>query len=83
MALTISDETLKEASLSPEAFKIEMATHLYDIGRLTLGQARKLADLDQVSFQKELAKRNIYLKYDIEDLDDDLKAIDELKRDNP
>ena len=75
MALTISDETLKEASLSPEAFKIEIATHLYDIGRLTLGQARKLADLDQVSFQKELAKRNIYLKYDTEDLDDDLKTI--------
>ena len=82
MALTISDETLKVASLTPESFKIEMATHLYDIGRLTLGQARKLAELDQVSFQKELAKRNIYLKYDIEDLDDDLKTIDELGREN-
>lgn len=47
MALTISDETLKKASLTPEALKIEIATHLYDIGRLTLGQGRKLGKLSK------------------------------------
>ena len=79
MGLTISDEVLRQADLTAEELLIEMAVHLYDTGRLSMGQARNLAQLDQISFQKELAKRDVYIKYDIQDLDEDLKTFEEFR----
>jgi len=49
---------------------------LYDIDRLSMGQARILCNLDILSFQKELSNRNIYIKYDIQDLRSDLENLD-------
>jgi len=34
-----------------------------------------LARLTQIDFQKEMAKRDVYFKYDIEDLETDLKNL--------
>ena len=79
MSLLIKEETLKKAKITAEELIIEIATHLYDMGRLSMGQARSLAQLDQISFQKELAKRGIYIKYDLEDLETDLRNIKKLK----
>lgn len=72
MDLLIKEETLKKVEITAEELMIEIAVHLYDTGRFSLGQARNLAQLDQLSFQKELAKRNVYIKYDEEDLATDL-----------
>lgn len=83
MGVHISDEILQKTQLSSKEMLIEIATHLYDLGKLTMGQARKLAELDQISFQKELSKRNIYIKYDVEDLMEDLKTLEELKKLKP
>lgn len=80
MGVHISDDQLSQAKMTPEEFLIEVATHLYDIGKLTLGQARNLANLDQISFQKELARRDIYIKYDYEDFLVDLRTIEELNK---
>lgn len=78
MGVKIPEFVLAKTNFSEAELLIEIAIHLYDIEKLTMGQARRLADLDQISFQKELAKRNMYLKYSLEDLEDDLRAIDEL-----
>ena len=75
MDLLIKDEILKKAEITAEELLIEMAVHLYDMERLSIGQARNLAQLDQISFQKELSKRNVYIKYDIDDLEIDLKNL--------
>lgn len=72
MDLVISDQILKKAEITAEELLLEIAIHLYDTERLSIGQARNLAELDHLSFQKELSKRNIYIKYDIEDLETDL-----------
>jgi len=80
MSIQIPDNLLAQANLTPEELLIEIATHLYDLGRLSMGQARKLARIDQILFQKELSKRNINIKYSEEDLMDDLKTIEELKQ---
>lgn len=61
--------------MSPAEFRLEMAVYLYQSERLSIGQARRLADLDLVSFQKELAKRNIYLHYDMDDLKADIQSL--------
>lgn len=78
MGVQISEHVLKEANMTAKEFLAEVAVHLYDIGKLTMGQARKFAGLDPITFQKELAKRNVYIKYDINDFEEDMKTIEEL-----
>lgn len=80
MDLLIQEDILKKAEITAEELLIEIAVHLYDTERLSMGQARNLAQLDQISFQKELAKRDVYIKYDVDDLDTDLENLDKLKK---
>jgi predicted HTH domain antitoxin len=76
MDLIISEATLKAAEITGDELLIEIAVHLYDTERLSIGQAKNLVDMDHLTFQKELAKRNIHIKYDEEDLDKDLKNLE-------
>ncbi len=80
MDLLIKEEVLQKAEITAEELLIEMAVHLYDTGRLSMGQARNLAGLDQIAFQKEMAKRDVYIKYDAEDLKTDLKNLKRLRK---
>jgi hypothetical protein len=48
---------------------------MYQKKLLSIGQACKIAALDLISFQKELSKRNIYIHYEISDLEKDLKNL--------
>ncbi len=70
--IVIPGKVLAEAGLSRSAFLIDLAVYLYDKERLTMGQARKLAALDQLAFQKALAERGVLIHYDVEDLHEDL-----------
>lgn len=72
MALIITDETISKAKTSAEELLIDLACYLYDKKRMSMGQARHLAGLDQIRFQKELAKRDIYIHYTEDDLKKDL-----------
>jgi len=80
MDLLIKEEILNKAEITAQELIIEIAVHLYDTERLTMGQARRLTQLDQLSFQKELAKRDVYIKYDEEDLKTDLANLKALKK---
>jgi predicted HTH domain antitoxin len=79
MDLLIKEEVLKKAEITAEELLIEMAVHLYDMGRLSMGQARNLAELDQISFQKEMTKRDVHIKYDVEDLETDLENLKKIR----
>jgi predicted HTH domain antitoxin len=79
MDLLVKEEILQRAEITAEELLIEIAVYLYDKERLTMGQARNLTQLDQLSFQQELAKRDVYIKYDVEDLDEDLATLRSLK----
>lgn len=79
MDLLIKEDVLKKAEITAEELLLEIAIHLYDTERLSIGQARSLAGLDQISFQKEMAKRNVCIKYDIDDLETDLKNLEQLR----
>lgn len=68
----ISKELLRGVEMSQDQLKIELAVYLYAQKKISMGQARKLAELDQISFQKELAKREVYIHFGIEDLKEDL-----------
>lgn len=76
--LVVPKELLNKLHLSPDEMLIELATHLYAVRRLNMGHARRLANLDLMSFQSELAKRNIYINYTVEDLRNDVATLDKL-----
>jgi len=76
MGIQVTEQFLERIGMTESEFLIEMAVHLYDIGKISMGQARRFADIDQISFQQELAKRDILIKYDLEDLESDMKALE-------
>jgi len=79
MSILISDEVIKKSKFDEAGFKTELATWLYDKEILTLAQAAKFAGLTRLVFQKELAKRDIYLKISGEDVMDDIRTLQSLK----
>lgn len=73
--LIIPAKVLDQARMSAGEMIIELAAYLYAQKRLTMGQARRMAGLDQLAFQHELAKRDIYIHYDWVDVETDLKNL--------
>ena len=73
--LIISGELLKDLKLSPSDFMIELAIYLYDKEQLSMGQAKKLAGLTQIEFQRAMKHRGVYLKYDLDDLELDMRNL--------
>jgi len=58
--------------------KVELALRLYQKGIISMGQARRLAGLSKWDFLELLAKEKIPLSYDVEELEKDLKTVEEL-----
>jgi predicted HTH domain antitoxin len=73
--LTISDEVLKNANMTPQQLLQEVAVYLYSKNKLSFGQARKLAGMDVLQFQELLYISNVPVHYDVSDLESDYKAI--------
>lgn len=74
----ISAQTLHQLQISPTELMVDLAVYLYDKERLTMGQAKKLAGLTQLQFQQALAKRNVLIKYDVEDFAKDMDTLNGL-----
>jgi predicted HTH domain antitoxin len=81
MSIVISDEILQASQLTPSEFRQEIALHLFQTGRLTLGYASQLAEMSPNAFRQLLKERNIPLySYDVEDFELDLKNLRALGR---
>jgi predicted HTH domain antitoxin len=81
MNVVISDEILQASHLTPSEFRQEIALHLFQTNRLTLGYASKLAEMPLDAFRQLLKQRNIALySYDVEDFELDLKNLRDLGR---
>lgn len=72
MAILITDEVLENVQMSGSEFLIDIACYMYEKKKLSMGKARTLSNLDQISFQKELGKRSIDIHYNEDDLKMDL-----------
>lgn len=75
MALIITDETLRQASLSEDELLVDLACYLYERKRLSMGKARALTHMNLLDFQRELAKRDIDLHYSEADFEQDLRNL--------
>ena len=81
MSVIISDDTLRASGMTATEFKQEIALLLFASGKLPLGYASKLAEMDKIQFQQLLQERKIPLySYEIEDFELDLKNLRELGR---
>lgn len=79
MTIHIPDKFLKQAGISPEVVKLELAVMLYQKEVYSLGQAARLAGIHRMAFQKELAKREIPFHYDEEMLTNDMQVLEKLR----
>ena len=78
MSVTIPDDILESARLSPEELKLEIAIMLFHRGGLTLAQASRFCGISRVEFQRALASRQIPVNYRLSDLEADLQTVREL-----
>ena len=80
ITLDIPSEVLHATRLTQEQLKAELAVHLFEQGKLSFGKARQLAGMDVYQFMQLLGSRDIPIHYDVEDYEEDLKALEQLKR---
>jgi len=73
--LVISQQVLEDIKMTAQELAIEIAVYLYEKHRLSIGQAKRLCGLGHIDFQKALAQRNVYLHYNMEDVQEDLKNL--------
>lgn len=78
MSLLISDELVQASGLSEAELLQELVLLLFQRENLTLGKASRILGMTQLEFQALLANRNLYIHYDVEDLHEDVKNLQEL-----
>ncbi len=79
MSIVIPQDILEAAKITEEELKIELALLLYKQNKISSGKVRNWLGLSVLEFQHELAKRDLYLNYDIEDLNQDVETLKSLK----
>ena len=77
--LEIPQDVLDSARLTIDQLRTELAVHLYEQGRLSVGKAHELAGLSLWEFRQVLASRQIAPHLDSKDLEQDLETLRELR----
>ena len=73
--LEIPQDVLDSARLSMDQLRIELAVHLYEQGRLSVGKAHELAGLSLWEFRQVLGSRRIGPHLDLADVEQDLETL--------
>jgi len=80
MPVTIPDELLVAAHISEPELNRELALTLFQLERLTLAQASRLAEMPRLAFQYLLAERQIPIHYGVEEFREDLRTLRQTER---
>jgi predicted HTH domain antitoxin len=78
MSLIIPDDILQATKMTEEELKLEIAIMLYNQQKISSGKVRAWTGLTVIEFQHELAKRGLYINYDVEDFQSDIKTLKSL-----
>jgi len=76
--LEIPQDVLDSARLTVDQVLVELAVHLYEQGRLSIGKAHELAGLSLWEFRQLLGFRRIPPHFVAEDLEQDLETLRQL-----
>ena len=78
MSVVIPDDILQAAGISEAELKLEIAIMLFQQEKISIGKARRLAGMNLIEFQREIASRGICIHYDVEEFEADLKTLREM-----
>jgi predicted HTH domain antitoxin len=78
MSLLISDELIQASGLSESELLQELVLMLFQREKISLGKASRVLGITQLEFQGLLAQNNLCIHYDVEDLHEDVKSLQEL-----
>lgn len=82
MSSTISIEIPREivhaTRMTPDELRRELAIHLFQEGKLSLGKAREMAGMTVWAFQQLLGSRGIPVHYGVKEYEEDLATLKEL-----
>ncbi|MEO0517872.1 MAG: UPF0175 family protein [Cyanobacteria bacterium P01_A01_bin.116] len=79
LTITIPDSISADITLSESEIKQELGLVLYQHSKLTLTQARRIAEMSRPDFLQLLASREIPI-YDVADFEDDLAILKSIGR---
>jgi predicted HTH domain antitoxin len=80
VTLELPSDVLLATRLTTSELKVELAVHLFEQGKLSLGKACDLANMDIWQFMQLLGARGITAHYDIEEYEEDLDTLKRLGR---
>ena len=80
MSIVIPEDIMQSTRLTTAELMQELAVALFQRDKLTLGQASRLAAMDQWQFQQLLASRGNPLHYDVAEFEADLRTLAEMGR---
>ena len=80
ISIEIPREVVHATRMTPQELRRELAIHLYQQGKLSLGKAREMANMTIWAFQHLLGIKEIPIRYDVEDYEEDLATLKELGR---
>lgn len=80
MSIVIPEDLMRSTRLTAAELKQELAVMLFQREKLTLGQASRLAAMNQWQFQQLLASRDIPLHYDVAEFEADLQTLAEMRQ---
>ena len=78
MSIFIPEEILRAAEINEEELKLELALLLYKQNKISSGKVRDWLGLTVLEFQHELAKRDLSINYDVEELNQDMENLKSL-----
>lgn len=79
MQLTLPDDAIRQTGLTDQQYRIEVAAVLYQNDLVTLRGASAMAGIPELELCDVFIKRGIALYYDVDDLEQDLKSLANLK----
>jgi predicted HTH domain antitoxin len=80
ISFVIPSEVVQTTRMTEGELAREMGVLLFQMEKLTLGQASRLAGMSQLQFQHLLASRQIPVHYDVAEFEEDVKTLRELGR---
>jgi predicted HTH domain antitoxin len=78
MAIILSDEFLTKSALNETELRLEMAIWLYQKGKISLGKAAELAEINKIELQNVLGERQIPMNYSLTDYLQDTLVIQKI-----
>lgn len=75
MSVVIPDDILQATKMTEDELKLEIAIMLYKQQKISSGKVCAWTGLTVIEFQHQLAKRGLYINYDVKDFQADVKTL--------